>query len=430
MLPSPALSHIPERPDPQVGIETVMNLVTPGARARRSKRLLIYLHVPFCASKCHFCDWVVGYDKKQLLDGGDLRQRYVDALCTEIRAYGPRLTALGYVPTNVYWGGGTPTRLTPGQLHEVSTALEESMDLSSVIEHTAECSPDTVTPEHLEMLIGRGLNRISVGVQSFDDAILRRMGRTHDARSALAAIDLFERSGLHNYNIDLITGFPRQPAEAVLDSVRQAIDLGVPHVSLYMFREFAEELVAVKQMHSARRATSREERAAVYLAAKDLLEAAGYDEYMVGYYAREPEHRFDGESYYFGMAGDFVGFGAGASSTLGRCALRSGEPSRYGSAQVGRFVESPLDMLAGPLAFLGDELYLNVYFKAFAMPEGLRFDRWLDQFGVSFSEFRESRPAIRRWFEEQELAGARFVETEDAIALSPETLVGTMMWRR
>jgi putative oxygen-independent coproporphyrinogen III oxidase len=423
------------RPEPRtvpaLGEDAVMAMITPGARARQSRRLLVYVHVPFCASKCHFCDWVVGYDKDELLDRGSLRERYVDALCTQIRSYGTGLSRLGYVVTNVYWGGGTPTRLTPEQLRQIQRVLRKTFDLSEVGEYTAECSPETLTERHLEELLEGGLNRISIGVQSFDDSVLRRMGRAHDARGAFDAIELVRRAGLPNYNIDLITGFPEQSAESVLDSVRHAIELVVPHISLYMFREFAEDLVAVRQVRSSkRRQATREERAAVYMHAKALLESAGYDEYMVGYYAREPRFRFDGESYYFGMAGDFVGFGAGASSTLGRCALRSGEPSRYGNADVRRFIEQPLALAAAPLALIPDDVFTSVTFKAFATPGGIRFARWLDHFGFSFTSFRDSRPGIRKWFHEQEQRGARFIETEHGIALTPETRAKTMIWRQ
>jgi coproporphyrinogen III oxidase-like Fe-S oxidoreductase len=426
-----AVASAPVAAPSPLGVDGVLDLISPGALARTSKRLLVYVHVPFCATKCHFCDWVVGYDKRELLDAGDLRSRYVDALCAQIEAYAPRFAGLGYTVTNVYWGGGTPTRLSPEQLRRVRETLQRSFDLSQVGEHTAECSPETVTEAHLEELLAGGLNRISVGVQSFDDEVLLRMGRAHDARAAVQALELFERVGLENHNIDLITGFPDQSADSVLASVRQTVDLGVPHVSLYMFREFAQALVAVRQVASGKRTrVSREERAVVYRSAKAMLEAAGYKEYVVGYFAREPRFRFDGESYYFGMAGDFVGFGAGASSALGRCAIRSGEASRYGAANVRSFLERPLDLLAAPLALMPDSFYIDVAFKAFAMPEGLQFDRWRDHFGFTFPSFRAARPGIARWFREQEVGGARFVESEDAIALTPDTWVETMLWRR
>lgn len=409
----------------------ILDMVAPGSAARTSRRLLVYVHVPFCSAKCHFCDWVVGYDKSELLDRHQLRDSYVRALVEQIRAYGSALGELGYIVTNVYWGGGTPTRLTPEQLAVIDGALHDVLDLSRVQEYTAECSPETVTASHLDVWVARGLNRVSVGVQSFDDTVLRRMGRPHSAQVARECVELIRRAGIDNFNIDLIVGFPDQSPETVLDSVRRAIDLGVPHLSLYMFREFSSDLVAVRQVHTGRRAqVSREERASVYRLAKELLERAGYDEYMVGYFTREPRFQFDGEKYYFGMDGDYFGFGAGASSTIGRCGLRSGEASRYGSAQVHAFVRQPSDMLGAPLAALPDEVYIQSYFKAFATREGVRFGKWLDQFGFSFTGFRSARPTIQRWFADLERNGARFIETAEGISLSTDTWLDTMMWRR
>ena len=201
------------QPVPTYELETVMRMIAPGARSRKTKSLLLYLHVPFCSSKCHFCDWVVGYDTNDLVNTGDLRSRYVDALCTQIRSYGPRLRALGYTATHIYWGGGTPTRLAPEQLARIHGALAEAFDLSTVTEHTAECSPETVTRAHLDALMERGLNRASVGVQSFADPILRRMGRAHDAGQAERAIALFKDAGLKNFNIDLIAGMMGETTE-------------------------------------------------------------------------------------------------------------------------------------------------------------------------------------------------------------------------
>ena len=414
-----------------VTLKDIMRLVRPGVRARRSKRLLIYLHVPFCSSKCHFCDWVVGYPTPDLVNTGGLRQQYVDALCAQIRSYGPRLAELGYQVTNIYWGGGTPTRLAPEQLARIQSELDAVFDLSPVVEHTAECSPETVTSQHLETWLRAGLTRISVGVQSFDDDVLRRMGRAHNASGAVEALALFRKTGLRNFNIDLITGFPDQRTEVVIESIRQTIDLGVPHVSLYMFREFSPELVAVGQVRQGHRVqTPRQQRAETYMKAKAVLEAAGYEEYVVGYFALKPEFRFDGEQYYFSLAGDYFGFGAGASSTIGRFSLRSGDSSRYGGAQVRAFIAQPTRMLAAPLESLPDALYLSAYFKVFATREGVRFTRWSDQFGFDFRIFRAERPAIQAWFTEQESGGACFIETERSISLSSETWTETMMWRQ
>lgn len=411
--------------------ESVVKLITPGARARRNKTLLLYIHVPFCSSKCHFCDWVVGIDTADLIDTGDLRASYVDALCRQIEYYGPVISSLGYEATNLYWGGGTPTRLTPEQITRIHRTLARVVDLSHVAEHTAECSPETVTADHLEAFTRGGLNRISVGAQSFDPQILRRMGRAHSAEQITDAMRLFRNAGIKNFNLDLITGFPEQSAASSIDSIRRAIDEGVPHVSLYMFREFAEELVSVQQVKRGHREQrSREERAADYYAAKQALEAAGYEEYVVGYFAKGPEFRFDGEDYYFALRGDSFGFGAGGNSVIGRSFLKTGSPSRYGDANVRSFIADPLAMHAMPLGVMPPAFYTVGTFKAFATRDGIRFDRFEDQFGMDFRALRDRMPKLREWFSEREREGAVFVETADRIALSPETWVSTMMFRQ
>ena len=411
--------------------EAVVKLITPGARARQNKSLLLYIHVPFCSSKCHFCDWVVGIDTADLIDTGDLRASYVDALCKQIEYYGPVISSLGYEATNLYWGGGTPTRLTPEQITRVHQTLARVVDLSHVAEHTAECSPETVTADHLEAFTRAGLNRISAGAQSFDPQILRRMGRAHSADQISEAMRLFRNAGIKNFNLDLITGFPEQSAASSIESIQRAIDEGVPHLSLYMFREFAEELVSVQQLKRGHREQrSREDRAADYYAAKRALEAAGYEEYVVGYFAKRPEFRFDGEDYYFALRGDSFGFGAGGNSMIGRGFLKSGSPSRYGDANVRAFIADPLAMYAMPIALMPPAFYTVGTFKAFATRDGLRFDRFEDQFGMDFRVLRDRMPKLREWFSEREREGAVFIETADRIALSPETWVSTMMFRQ
>jgi oxygen-independent coproporphyrinogen-3 oxidase len=406
-------------------------LAGPGARARRNKNLLIYLHVPFCSSKCHFCDWVVGYNKADLVNTGELRSNYVTAICAQIAAYTPVLRDLGYRVTNIYWGGGTPTRLAPEQMARIFDTLSEHIDLSHVVEHTAECSPETVTEPHLKVLRERGLNRASAGAQSFDPQILRRMGRAHSSDQVGKAVERFQNAGLTNFNLDLITGFPGQTASSSLTSIQRAVDSNVPHISLYMFREFSDGLISVKQVQSGHAVQrSENERASSYAEAKSLLEANGYEEYVVGYFAKGAANYFDSEDYYFGLRGDYFGFGAGAASILGRCVLKSGEPGRYGDSHVRDFISNPLALIAGPAATMPDVLYTDGYFKAFATKEGICFDRWRDQFGFDFDTFRRRRPGISNWFAEREQGGAVFEEDSTGIRLSPETWIETMIWRR
>jgi coproporphyrinogen III oxidase-like Fe-S oxidoreductase len=411
--------------------EKVYELVAPGALARTNKNILIYLHIPFCTSKCHFCDWVVGYSTADLVDKGDLQSRYVDALCRQIAEYAPMIRDLGYTVTNIYWGGGTPTRLSPEYMARIFDTLASHLDLSKVLEHTAECSPETVTPEHLRVLVERGLNRVSTGAQSYDPAVLRKMGRAHGTDQIELATQHFRAAGLQNFNIDLITGYPDQSHEVSLASVLRAIETDVPHVSLYMFRDVSEDLVASRQSKAGDRLqTSKNERASTYYAAKAMFEAAGYEEYIVGYFAKAPRFYFDSEDFYFSLRGDYFGFGAGAGGVLGRCALKSGDLSRYGNSKIRAFIDEPLLLHAGPMGHMPDVLYTDGYFKAFATKAGINHSRWLDQFGFSLSRLREERPGVDRWFSERIEGGAVFVETTNGLNLSPQTWINTMMWRR
>jgi oxygen-independent coproporphyrinogen-3 oxidase len=407
---------------PVISADEAVALISPGARARRSKRLLLYVHVPFCSSKCHFCDWVQGVRTADLIDAGELRSAYVDAVSTQIRWYAEPLRALGYQPTNVYWGGGTPTRLSANEIGAIAGALSTSFDLSAVEEHTVESSPETLTDEKLDALKRAGATRISVGVQSFDDAILHRMGRSHDAALAEAAIRRIQEGGVSRFNIDLITSFPDQSVDSVERSIDRAIELEVPHISLYPFRH-VEALVAVRQANAGHRiALDAPERTRIYLTAKKRLERAGYEEYITNYFARAPEHHFDSEAYYFGLYGDFIGFGAGALSHLGRCMLKRGlDVRREGAVDVHGFIARPTDFEMGAKAEAAPpRVFIDFIVQLFMMPEGVDYARWHDHFGFEFQRIR-AHPVVRALFDRYALAGAVLVEDAQGIRIRADT---------
>src|SRR5207247_5639548 len=137
--------------------------------------------------------------------------------------------------------------------------------------------PETLTPEHLAVWMAHGLNRLSIGVQAYDAPTLRRIGRSHSIEEVYNSIRYVREAGLENFNIDLVTGLPDQGAEAATASVQAAIDGGIPHVSLYMFRDHAQALTAVRQMNAGHvQQRSREERTRSYNDAKATFEEAGY----------------------------------------------------------------------------------------------------------------------------------------------------------
>lgn len=398
----------------------VLEAVGEAARTRRHKGLLVYVHVPFCSSKCHFCDWVTRYPTPDLTATGDLQTEYVRALCQQIHWYGPRLRELGYVVTNVYWGGGTPTRLHARHLAAVAEALASALDIARVQEYTVECSPETLTLDKLEVLLDRGVNRISIGVQSFDQQVLHRMGRAHDVAGARRAIALVQSMGIENLNIDLITGFADQGMDSSVASVQEAIGLGIPHLSVYLFRSFDASLVSVKQVVQGFRSLDVEHAAECLDAARRTLAAAGYEQYAIASYAREPRFHFDADEHYYTHRGDYIGFGAGAESFLGRHSILQATPG--GAIDVRDYVADPLSMgvvrPAGQLATSG-AAYIRLL-QALSTRTGIVYDLWEDHLGIGAAALRHSPPLVRL-LRRIEAAGGRIVETDDGLRLDPDT---------
>jgi coproporphyrinogen III oxidase-like Fe-S oxidoreductase len=292
-------------------------------RAHDRRSLLLYVHIPFCSSKCSFCGWVAGIPTPQLRSPDETRSQYVSSVVRQIKYYAPRLTAIGYVPEIVYWGGGTPSILSAEQITAIGDALQENFDLSGVYEYSVESSPETLTAEKVKALQSAGVNRLSIGVQSFDDGELRRAGRAHSSRVAEEAIGLVRQQGCVNLNIDIITGFPGQTPDILERTIARTGRLRPEHVTAYSYYVVNQTVMArqLERGYSAGRNT--EERALAQDRAYETLTGAGYTEYMPMYYSASPQQRFAGEGYYFDWLGDHIGFGSGANSIVGHHLLVS-----------------------------------------------------------------------------------------------------------
>jgi putative oxygen-independent coproporphyrinogen III oxidase len=403
-------------PKTLVSPDCVLSSISEAVRARRNKRLLVYIHVPFCTSKCHFCDWVVRYPTQDLIATGELQDGYVQALCNQIRWYGPRLEALGYQVTNVYWGGGTPTRLQPEHLTAITGALAEGFKLDGVVEHTLECSPESVTAEKLQALIKGGLNRISVGVQSFNPEVLRGMGRAHTADRAREAIGLIRDAGIENINIDLIAGYADDTLESMIDSLHEAARLQIPHLSVYLFRTFNTCAVSVKQILKGFRKLDASNSYECLDAVKRTLEQAGYEQYTLGCYAREPRFYFDAELHYYTHRGDYIGFGAGGESFLGQHSVFQSPLS--GGINVRDFIRDPLSMgfMCHATQLVGSESASRAVLQALSTKGGLSYSLWKDQFGID-PGLLVRIPAVVDMLNKLRAAGARVIETPDGLQL-------------
>jgi coproporphyrinogen III oxidase-like Fe-S oxidoreductase len=372
----------------QVPADAVMREVrSVVSQDHRQRNLLVYVHVPFCSSKCTFCTWVTGIPTSQLRSSGDVRWHYAEALKKQIEFYAPRLSDLGYVPKVVYWGGGTPSALNAGQIELIGTALKDNFDLSSVSEYSVESSPETLSAETIAAFQGAGMNRLSVGIQSFDASELRRAGRAHSAEQADNAVRRAKQLGCANRNVDIITGFPRQTEEALKDTLAKTIALRPEHVTSYSYHAVSETAMFRQIERGHLTALNTDQRALAQDLAYQMLTASGYDEYMPMYYSLGPHHKFGAELYYFDWEGDHFGFGSGANSVLATHKLTNAR----GNLQP--YISSPTtcDILEKP----GISAALGESFRLMAVTgRRLSYRRFSRRFGFDFSELLEE-PRMR-----------------------------------
>lgn len=215
----------PDRPD---RLDLFLGAVPPGASPS------VYVHVPFCSRKCRFC---VYYSVR---DPGNLAESYVEAVEREFALAASHL-GKGRTSSKVYFGGGTPTALSNDQLGRVFAALRDTVTLASGgYSWTVETSPQQVDADRLGYLAGEGVNVICMGVQSFDDEVLKAIGRDHDSATAVRAVEEVLKHDFELLNVDLIYGLPGQSADKWESTVRKGIELGIPEFSLYVLRADSE----------------------------------------------------------------------------------------------------------------------------------------------------------------------------------------------
>jgi oxygen-independent coproporphyrinogen III oxidase len=262
----------------------------------------LYLHVPFCQAICSYCNFNRG-----LIDV-ELKRRYVVALEAEIRR-APRGEA-----DTIFFGGGTPSLLDPQEIERLIRACRETFQVATDAEVTLETNPETATPARLEAFRASGVNRISFGVQSFDDEELKRLGRIHSSSRAREAIRAAQSIGFASVSFDLMLWLPQQSRETWRNTVYEAIQLAPDHLSLYLLELYPN---APLKEDMARRGWSQapdDDAAEMYLEALDLLERAGLHQYEISNVARDGHRSRHNVKYW--QAGQWFGFGCGAHSTV------------------------------------------------------------------------------------------------------------------
>lgn len=264
----------------------------------------LYIHIPFCESKCIYCDFYSMANNNHLID------KYIDALLVEAAQRKNELNS--ETITTVYLGGGTPSLLSITQLSKLVNGLKKVFDFSDVEEFTIEVNPDDVTADYIQQAKSLGINRVSMGVQSFSDEDLRFINRRHTAKQATDAIHIIKEAGIDNISIDLIYGIPGQNIEMWKNNVDTAISLSVQHISAYTL--MYEDGTRLSVMRSLGKITEMDDDvvAAMYDYLVAQLKSNGYIHYEISNFALPGLHSRHNSSYW--NLTPYLGLGVAAHS--------------------------------------------------------------------------------------------------------------------
>jgi len=359
------------------------------------KSLGIYVQVPFCQTKCTYCNFHTGVVAK------DRFAPYVDAVCEEISEHRRLLKAarveldetdgekkdsqpwLCYGADTVYLGGGTPSLLEPRQLQRILETIRERFG-AEIEEVTLEADPETVEQGKAAGWVAAGINRVSFGVQSFSDQELAAAGRMHRRVDVYRAVPILRRAGIRNISFDLIAGLPHQTKESWKQSLEELIALQPEHVSVYLLEvdegsRLGKELLTGGTRYSAGRVPSDDEMAEFYELAQEKLRVFGYRHYEISNWAKpgfESKHNLK-----YWKRGPYLGFGAGAHSFSGRQRWANAHDSAaYVSAmESGRLPLEQLESVTAEQA-LEEELFLGL-----RQLQGISVGRIEKEYGVSLS---------------------------------------------
>ena len=310
----------------------------------------IYVHIPFCARICPYCAFY-----KERADPTQTA-RFCEAILAELVRQN---AAKSVQPQTIFFGGGTPTALTTAQLARLLVGFHAMLDLSEMLEWTFEANPGSVSERKAHLLRERGVTRISLGVQSFDDGFLQLLGRDHSAAQAEASFDLLRRSGFENLNVDLMFGLPGQTLAQWRRTLERAIALQPDHVSAYCLTYEEDTDFFLRHARGEFRA-DEEADAAFFETTVEILGNAGLTQYEVSNFARPGSESTHNRAYWRGE--DYLGIGPSAVSTIG---LRRRQNVCDYRAYADR-------VLAGESASTGDEILTPEMKRAEAIALGLR----------------------------------------------------------
>ncbi len=334
----------------------------------------IYIHIPFCATRCHYCNFATGgYES-------ELARRYTEAAREEVeRADVSAKPTMRRVDT-IYFGGGTPTTLAVEQISSLIETCRRRFDVAPDSEITAEANPGSVSQNYLEELRSAGVNRLSFGAQSFDDGELQMVGRTHSAEEAREAVRTARAAGFANVSIDLIAGLPEQKMETWRRNLEEAFALAPDHLSVYLLELYKDAPLLHRINRGELRAIDDELTVAMYFALMDEAERRGFEHYEISNWARPGFESRHNLKYWTGAP--YWAFGVSAAGYDGR--------TRWSNTRnIHEYlekIESGQTALAERVELDDDERQSENLFLRLRLKDGVDLDEHLQRFGVNALE--------------------------------------------
>ena len=318
--------------------------------------LAAYVHIPWCVRKCPYCDF-----NSHTYDSGLPEAEYIDALIADLDQ--DLHYAQGRELTSIFFGGGTPSLFSAASLDRLLQSMQQRLGFASDIEITLEANPGTFEQAKFHDYRAAGINRLSIGIQSFNPTHLKALGRIHDDNEALAAVDMARRAGFDNLNLDLMHGLPQQALEQALADIDQAIALGPEHLSWYQLT------LEPNTVFYSRTPTLPEDDVLwdIQEAGQARLAEAGYAQYEISAYARDNRRARHNLNYW--QYGDFLGIGAGAH---GKLTHADGRIERYWKTRQPKdYLNSDTAYRAGNKILGAEELPFDFLMNALRLVDGV-----------------------------------------------------------
>lgn len=343
--------------------------------------LSLYIHIPWCVRKCPYCDFNSHTVKDELPE-----QRYIDALLRDMR---DELSAVqGRSIDTIFIGGGTPSLFTPQGIEQILSGIAALTPLSSGAEITMEANPGTFEQERFAGFKAAGINRLSIGIQSFNTEHLQTLGRIHNEKDALHAIQKAQQIGFDNINLDLMHGLPQQTPQQALNDLQQAIDLEPQHISWYQLT-----IEPNTEFHSKPPTLPEDEALwAIQEQGQALLAQHGYQQYEISAYAqpgRQAQHNLN-----YWRFGDYIGIGAGAHGKVS-WPTDNRINRRWKQRQPKAYMDA-LSPLSGEQNITEDERPFEFMMNALRLSNGVSSDLFAKRTGL---ELQQITPLLQRAIE-------------------------------